>query len=722
MTEKFELSGLHCANCGEKIRAACEKLDGVSRAKLNIASGMLTLETDGGTDADALAEKIQAVCDRIEGGITVNASGCVSREKHGCHAHGHCGCGEHEHGHDGHAHSHEHGHEHSHEHSHSHSSVKTDIAVIAVSAVLALAAVISGVLKLGVLSAVLFSVSAAVAVARPAVSGIRGLFHLDIDENVLLFIAVVAAVCIGEYAEAAIVSLLFAVGQYIEAAVSDKSRGELKKISEIRPDTAHTDNGDVHAEQVKIGDEIIIRPFERIPLDGTVISGSGQIDASAITGESVPVTVECGTQLLGGMLNGAGVLRVKVTGDYHDSAAARIVRLVEDSVENKGMSERFITKFARIYTPCMVIAAILVTLIPSIILGGFSVEWLRKSLVFLVASCPCALVISVPLAFYAGVGAASRKGVLIKGGAYIEQLADARAAAFDKTGTLTTGELSVVNVVNLTGEDVLSIAAAAEAQSDHPVARAICAACGEPAALDGDISERAGFGVTVDGTRRVTVGAKRFMQAEGVDISALPDAAVYVAADGVCLGCISVADTLRADSKPLIDGLRSRGFSRIAMLSGDNAATAETVAAQCGIDEVHAGLLPEDKVSVMQEITEKSGGAIFLGDGINDAPVIAAASAGVAMGLGTDAAIETADAVLTSGNPYALLTAVDVSRRTMRTVKFNIAVSIIVKLAVIVSAFFYTMMWAAVVADVVLSVACSLNSARLMADSGKSHS
>ena len=716
MIEKFTLDGLHCANCGEKIRVACASIDGVRDAALNLALGTLMLECE--TEIDGLCTEIQRICDRIEDGITVIQGDNRHSHNHGgrhgdncnggnCHEHEH----EHEHGHE-HVHEHVHGHEHG---AHAHSAIgRRDIVIIAVCSVFTVMGLVLSLLGSEVISAVLLTLSAAVAVARPAISGLRSLAHFDIDEKVLLTIAVVAAVIIGEYAEAALVSILFSIGEYIEAAVAKKSRTSLEKLSEIRPDTVHTDCGDRRADSAKIGDIIIIRPFERIPLDCTVVSGTGEIDASAITGESVPVAATDGTALLGGMKNGSGVLRARVTGDYHDSAAARIIRLVEESVASKGASERFITKFAKIYTPCVVIAAVLTTLIPSLVLGEFSVEWLRKSLVFLVASCPCALVISVPIAFYAGVGAASRAGVLIKGGVHIESLAAVRSAAFDKTGTLTTGELSVAEVVNLTDCDVLSVAAFAEGQSDHPIARAICAACENPASLSGNITERAGYGIEVAGEHTYLIGAARLMHENGIDISSLPQAAVYVACDGTCLGCISVADTPRKDVNRLITGLAERKFNHVAMLTGDSAAAAKTVAAQCGIDEVHAELLPEDKVSLLEQMSNTDRGALFVGDGINDAPVIAAATVGVAMGLGTDAAIETADVVLTAGNPVALLSAIDISRRTMSIVRFNIALSIAVKLAVMISAFFIPMMWAAVVADVVLSVVCSANSARIM--------
>ncbi len=675
MTERYLLDGLHCATCGEKIRVACEGLPTVKSAKLNLAIMTMVIERSEGAD---LTEKIQSVCDRIEDGVTVSFIGSEGKAQ---------------------------------TQKKRKNFALIEIIIGAALLIIGLALHLFGFDMVGV---VLMITATLLCAYRTGAKGVMALKTLDIDENMLLTIAVIAAIAIGEYAEAGAVALLFAIGQQIEATVSRRSRKELSALSEIRPDTVHTDNGDKPAEQVKMGEIIIVHPGERIPLDAEVVGGSGSVDASAITGESIPLSVEYGTHLLSGMLNGSGVLKVKVTGDYENSTAARIVKLVEQSAQRKGSAERFITRFAKVYTPVCVVIAILLTVIPWIIGGAFSVEWLRRALVFLVASCPCALVISVPLAFYAGVGSASKKGVLIKGGVYIEALSTADAVGLDKTGTLTTGKLSVDKVTSL-GEDVVAIAAAVEAYSDHPIAMAIRSACKKPITLDGSMTEMAGLGVKVEGSSKILVGSARLMDSEGVDISMLPKAAVYVAADGVALGSISVSDTVRDDALGLIEGLRKRKIGRIAIVSGDHEMAVNSVAETCKIDESYPSLMPQDKIEVMQSIKDSARSTIFVGDGINDAPVLAVATVGIAMGMGTDAAIETADVVLSSGSLSALLTAIDVSRRTMRVVKTNIALSIGIKTAVMLSAFFMPMMWAAVVADVVLSVACSINSARLLA-------
>jgi len=672
MLDRYLLEGLHCANCGEKIRKATEELEGVTSAKLNLARGILTLEGDEQNRTHTL----QQLCNSIETGITVKRVGEEDKNK---------------------------------------PSPAKEFWWVGLSALLIVAALICGLLKLGFVYTALLTAASLVAVAKPAYMGIKGLFkEHTLDENFLLALAAISALVIGEYIEAAAVTLLFAVGNIIESKVTSRSRKSLEALSEIRPDTVHTDEGDRPAAQVKEGDIITVHPYERIALDGIIVGGSGQIDASAITGESIPLTAEYGTKVLGGMTAGAGMLRVQVTGDYENSAAARIVKLVEESESRKGNAQRFITRFAKIYTPLMVLAALLITLVPWVVTGAFSVDWLRKALVFLVASCPCALVISVPLAFYAGVGAASRKGVLIKGGVHLENLAKAQAVAFDKTGTLTTGELEVTDVHSTDNYDCLALAAGAEIYSHHPVALAIKKACAAPQKAGGEITELAGYGISVAGEEPLLVGAKRLMERENIDISHLPDGQVYVAQSGKAVGVICLTDKLRDDAQSTLTALSNLGLNNITLLSGDGNSAVKSVAKKCAIEHWQGELLPQDKVTAIKELKKTHKSVIFVGDGINDAPVLTEATVGVAMGLGTDAAIETADAVLSSGKLSSLEDGVKISRRTMNKVKANIALSLAVKGAVMVSAFFAPMMWAAVVADVVLSVVCCLNSASLL--------
>ena len=674
MIDSYILEGLHCADCGEKIRKAASQLEGVNDAHLNLARGILAL--DG--EAQNRTHTLQQLCNGIESGITVKRIGEAQSQKQN-------------------------------------NSIFKEIWTICLAFILVVASIVLSLLKLETLCNSLLIVATLIAVFKPALRGIRGIFkEKSLDENFLLALAAISALFIGEHIEAAAVTLLFAVGEIIESRVTAKSRKSIEKLSEIRPDTVHTDNGDMPASQVKIGDIIIVHPYERIPLDGTIVGGSGQIDASAITGESIPLTAEYGTAVLGGMTAGGGILRIQVTGDYENSAAARILKLVEQSESRKGNAQRFITRFAKIYTPIMVISALLITAIPWIVTGAFDVEWLRKALVFLVASCPCALVISVPLAFYAGIGSASRKGVLIKGGVHLENLAKAQCVAFDKTGTLTTGELTITSVHNLGEQDCLSLAAGAEQYSHHPVALAIKKACKTPAQIQGEITELAGYGIQINGEQALLVGAKHLMEKENIKVDNLPDGQVYVAFDGKCIGVITLSDQLRDDAIDAVKSLKNSGIKHLSLLSGDSNLAVKSIAGSCGIDYWQGELLPQDKVTALNNLKSSHKSVVFVGDGINDAPVLTEATVGVAMGLGTDAAIETADAVLSSGKLQDITKAIQISRHTMAKVKFNIALSLLIKAAVMASAFFIPMMWAAVVADVVLSVVCCLNSASLL--------
>ncbi len=674
MTEKYLLKGLHCADCGEKIRAAASRFEGVKQANLNVATGLLTLICDKEIETAAL----QRLCDSVEAGITVVCEGDASS-----------------------------------------SAPKKgkwkQYAWAASALVLIVGAVVCGLLQLPKICNLLLGAATGVNLVKPMFYGIKSVLkNRTFDEKLLLAIAAVSALAIGEYAEGAAVTLLFEIGEIIESRVTSHSRKGIEALGNIRPQRVHTDEGDLPAAQIKVGDVIVVHPFERIPLDGMIVGGSGHIDPSAITGESIPISVEYGTPVLGGMIAGSVALRVQVTADYENSAPARIIKMVENSEARKGTAQRFISRFAKIYTPLTVLAALLVALIPWLVTGEFSSLWFKKALVLLVASCPCAMVISVPLAFYAGIGAASKKGVLVKGGIYLESLAAADCVISDKTGTLTTGELKVTEVHSEPGYDCLAIASWAERYSGHPVAAAIRRACPHPQKIEGEIREQAGYGIVSEGEQRILVGSVRLMSQEGVDVSHLPRGQVYVAVDGRGIGSIQLSDLLRDDALDTLNSLRRLGVKSFALLSGDNAPAVKRTAEACGIDYWRAELLPEDKVECLREFKQKCKSVVFVGDGINDAPVITEATVGVGMGLGTDAAVETADVVLTAGNLSALADGVKTSRRTLKKVRFNIALSLAVKGLVMLSALFVPMMWMAVVADVGLSVVCCLNSAALL--------
>lgn len=575
---------------------------------------------------------------------------------------------------------------------------------------------ITGLLTGGILSAVLLILAALTAGYNTLIKGIKGLLHLDIDEELLMSVAAIAACCIGEFTEAAMVLILNLIGGKIEAIAAGRSRKSIERLTEIRPDTARLSDGtEIDADEVEIGMELLVNPFERIPVDSVVTGGASNVDVSAITGESVPLAASEGTALMSGMLNGEGQLHIRATARADQSAAARIIRLVEDSAATKGSSERIITRFAKIYTPAVMVLCLLVAVIPPIFVGDFT-GWLYKALAILVASCPCALVISVPLAFFAGVGAASKSGVLIKGGKYVEKLASADAAAFDKTGTITDGTLKIDSVYTADGytrRQVLDLARIAEFNSTHPIARAAVNAsnCTIP---DGEYAEMRALGVIFRGEKVIVCGAKRLMNEQNIDISELPDCQVYVAENGSAVGGITFTDSARSGAADILNELKTLGVEKIALLTGDNAASAARTAKTVGVTEVHAGLLPEDKVTHVERLKKTAKSVIFVGDGINDAPVLAAADVGFAMGLGSDAAIEAADAILTGDSLTPLPDAIKISRRTMRAVKFNIAFPLLVKLAVMVSALFYPIMWLAVAADVVVMIITVINSARLI--------
>lgn len=568
-------------------------------------------------------------------------------------------------------------------------------------------------------------VAAAVLAGYPVlIDGVRALLKLRLDEHLLVSIAVIAACIIGEFPEAAAVTVFFQVGEMFEEFAVNRSKKSIAALTEIRPDTANVlENGTLvkkRAEEIALGTVITVLPFERVPLDGTVRSGQSSLDASAITGESIPIDAAAGTRALSGMINGSGTLELEVTNSYGDSAASRIIDMVENAASRKASAERTVSKFARIYTPVIVATAILLAVIPSLMTGDWS-EWIHRSLIFLVASCPCALVLSVPLSFFAGIGAASKKGILVKGGEFIEKLAKADTVVFDKTGTLTTGALSVSGVTPAPGhteEEVLQYAAGCEYYSNHPIAKAIVAAYGatDESTVAG-FQETPGHGTTARVLgKEVLCGGQNMMRRRGIDLSALPEAQVYVCVDGTLTGAIQVSGTVRDDAAQAVRDLKQLGVQHVVMLTGDNEAAAAQTARECGITEYRAGLLPGDKVTALEELNQGSSGTVFVGDGINDAPVLATADVGVAMGLGTDAAIEAGDIVLTNNRPSRLAEAIRLFRRTMGIVKFNIAFALIVKAAVLLlGALGLASMWAAVFADVGVSVLAVLNASRILA-------
>ena len=564
-------------------------------------------------------------------------------------------------------------------------------------------------------------------VLRKAFLGIKG--GEIFDENFLMAVATVGAMACGEYGEGVAVMLFYQIGELFQSYAVGKSRSSISALMDIRPDSANLEDADgsirtVDPDDVAIGSVIVVKPGEKIPLDGTVLSGESTLNTAALTGESRPRSVRPGDEVISGCVNSDGVLRITTSKLYGESTVAKILDLVENSSLKKAPVENFITKFARYYTPAVCVAALVLAFVPPIFAGHWA-DWIMRALTFLVISCPCALVISIPLTFFGGIGGASRMGILVKGGNYLEALSKTGTAVFDKTGTLTQGVFKVTAVHpadGVTEADLLETAALAESFSSHPISKSLReAAPGLDARRAADAQELAGHGVKtlVDG-KTVLAGNARLMDAEGIAYTAAAGAGtlVYVAREGQFIGSILISDEEKPTAKASMQGLQAQGV-RTVMLTGDSPAVAQAVAADLGIDEVHAGLLPADKVqwveTLLQQKPEKKE-LVFVGDGINDAPVLMRADIGIAMGaLGSDAAIEAADVVLMDDDPAKISLAMQISRRCMRIVYQNIVFALAVKaLCLVLTALGITNMWWGVFADVGVMVLAVLNATRML--------
>lgn len=549
------------------------------------------------------------------------------------------------------------------------------------------------------------------------------------DEKFLMALASLGAFAVGEYHEAIFVMVFFQIGELFESVAVGKSRKSVASLMDIRPDYANIErNGELvqaDPDDIAVGDIIVVKPGERIPLDGTVIEGHSSINTTALTGESVPRDVAEGDSLISGCVNLTGILYVKVTKAFSESTVSKILELVEESAANKSKSENFITEFARWYTPIVVVCAVLLALIPPLFVGNWS-EWIHRALTFLVISCPCALVISVPLTYFGGIGKASRHGILVKGSNYLDTLAKCDTFVFDKTGTLTKGSFSVKSVEAVSGDTdaLIELAAMAETYSDHPIAESIKSYyCKKPdLSRIGDISEKAGYGVSavIDG-HEILVGNRKLMESGGINFVSRESISteVHVASDGKYLGRIVIADELKADSAETIAELKRSGVGKTVMLTGDDRHAGEAVGALLGIDEVYSQLLPGDKVSIIERLLgEKTGkGALaFVGDGMNDAPSLSRADLGIAMGaMGSDAAIEAADVVLMDDKPAKIPLAISIAKKTRKIVVQNIVFALGVKFIVLaLGATGHAGMWAAAFADVGVCVIAILNAMRTL--------
>ena len=559
----------------------------------------------------------------------------------------------------------------------------------------------------------------------------RNISHGQVfDENFLMMIATFGAFGVGEYSEAVAVMLFYQVGELFQGYAVGKSRQSISDMMDICPEYANIEEDgvlkQVDPDDVEVGSIIVVKPGERIPLDGIVVEGESLIDTAALTGESVPRSAKAGDEIISGCVNGSGTLKVKTTKEFDDSTVAKILELVENASSKKAKVENFITRFAKYYTPVVTIGAVILAILPPLILGGGWAEWIQRACIFLVISCPCALVISVPLGFFGGIGAASKIGVLVKGSNYLEAVAEMTTIVFDKTGTLTKGEFKVTDVIteNSSKEELIELAALGEGYSNHPIANSIREAYGKELDLNRvtNTEEIAGHGIkaVIDG-KTVLLGNEKLMKSESIFYTSCKSmgTVVYVACNGVFEGAVVISDTIKDGAKEAIRDMKQVGVRHTVMLTGDRREAAETVAQTLGIDEVHAELLPGGKVEQVEALlkAEKQKERLaFVGDGINDAPVLTRADIGIAMGsMGSDAAIEAADIVLMDDDVTKIASVVRIARKTLRIVKQNIVFALAIKaLVLILGALGMANMWEAVFADVGVSVIAILNSMRTL--------
>ncbi|MEB4781572.1 heavy metal translocating P-type ATPase [Paenibacillus polymyxa] len=790
------LEGLDCANCALKIENGVSKIEGVLDCSVNFVTKTLTMTTTsdqkeevfrqterkvhrlephvrmvaksaGGRlreDSRSSVGAAQASCTEdcacghehdgeghnhndgqhgahSHGGHSHEAHGAHDGHDHGNHTHVHHNHhAVHDHGEATHAHSHSHSHDDDshagHTHDHGTDGMRRMIARLSIGAVIAAVAwwlPVEGVGKLA-LFLVAYIIVGGDVVLQAARSLVRG---MAFDEYFLMTLATVGAFAIGEYPEGVAVMFFYQIGELFQGIAVNRSRKSISDLMDIRPDYANLKTAEsvrrVSPEEIRVGDLIVIKPGEKIPLDGKVVEGKSHVDTSALTGESVPRTVEPGSSVMSGFVNTNGLLTVEVSKEFSESAVSKILELVQNASAKKAPTEKFITKFSRYYTPVVVIVALLLAVVPPLVVPGAQfADWLYRALVFLVISCPCALVVSIPLGFFGGIGAASRSGVLIKGGNYLEALNHVKYAVFDKTGTLTKGVFHVTGIYPaeaFTKESLLETAALAEMHSTHPIAASLREAYGNELLTERvqQYSEISGHGIQaqIDG-HKVLAGNVKLMERERIGFNVAQQAGpmdegtvVHVAVDGTYAGCILISDEVKEDAAKTIASLKKLGVVKTIMLTGDNRTVAEAVGRQLGLDEVRAELLPQHKAEAIEQLSaskKPSDKILFVGDGINDTPVLALADVGVAMGgLGSDAAIEAADIVIMNDEPSRLVTAIHIAQRTRRIVWQNIIFALGVKAVFLtLGAFGIATMWEAVFSDVGVTLLAVLNVMRVL--------
>lgn len=689
--KEYILEGLDCAHCAAKIETQIKDLSGVSRAFVNFGTSTLAIEFNSDNNIQKTIAEAQKIVSRIEPGVVVQEKKQGAAKKQG---------------------------------------EKLKLFRFGTGTLIYLAALLftfSSVTEL-----FLYGISFIIIGGEVVFKAARNIIHGQVfDENFLMTIATIGAFAIREYPEAVAVMLFYQVGEFFQDFAVNKSRRSIRELLDIRPDYANIQRGQevvrVSPEEVVMGNVIIIKPGERVPLDGKIINGKSMVDSSAITGESVLRSVKPGDEILSGFINTGGVLSVEVTKEFGESTVAKILDLVQNAGSKKAPTEKFITKFARYYTPAVVlIAAALAFIPPLIVRDAIFSDWLYRALVFLVISCPCALVVSIPLGFFGGIGGASRSGVLVKGSNYLEALNNVDSVVFDKTGTLTKGVFKVTSIVpaqGFTREQLLEAAALAEAYSNHPIAKSILESYGRKVNKEriDSYEEISGYGIKVVAEgRKILAGNRNFMKKNGTipEVGEITGTVVYVAIDSQYTGYLLISDEIKEDSLRALQELKDMGIRKLVMLTGDSEASASQVAGKLNIDEFHGELLPQEKVEKIEEIysTKGKGNLVFVGDGINDAPVLARADVGVAMGgMGSDAAIEAADVVIMTDEPSKLGVAIRIAKRTRSIVWQNIILALVIKVIVLtLGAGGIATLWEAVFADVGVAVIAILNATRVL--------
>lgn len=696
LKREFIIKGLHCANCAAKMENSIQNIPGVSKASIDFVGKRLVLEYKNSEDGERILSETIKTIDNIEDGVRIIEKKSEVKED-------------------------------------TEEKNKINLEIWKLAVALSIFAIAQLFEFSGVLNLVLFAAAYVLAGGEVVYKASRNLFRGNVfDENFLMTIATIGAFAIGEYPEAAAVMIFYNIGEIFQDLAVDRSRRSIKALMNIRPEHANLISGssviEASPEDIEIGDIILVKPGERIPLDGTVIKGEASVDTSALTGESMPRSVKAGNAVLSGFIVKDKIITLRVDKEYSQSTVAKILDLVENAALKKAPTENFITKFAKVYTPVVVFTALGIAFIPSIIYGfhTFS-QWLYRALIFLVVSCPCALVVSIPLSFFGGIGGASKKGILVKGGNYLEALNRIHTVVFDKTGTLTEGVFKVNEVVNEKGypmDGVLEYAATAESFSDHPIALSIKEAYGKSIDLSKVLNHEdiTGKGIRVKTDAiEILAGNEKLMESEGIPYKKVEasETIVHVAVEGNYAGYILISDKPKADAEETIKALKAAGVKKVVMLTGDNKAAAMKVKQALGLDEAYYELLPNEKVEILEKIkNEKSekGNVVFVGDGINDAPVLTMADIGVAMGgLGSDAAIEASDIVLMTDEPSKLVEGIKVAGFTRKIVLQNIVFALGIKIVVLaMGAFGLATMWEAVFADVGVALIAVLNAMRVI--------